>query len=108
MSEEMTHFHRDHNEITCEDLESIQNGALVDVREPDEFAAGTIESAINIPLSKLQAGDFSAIPTTRPLVLFCQAGRRSLTARDLLMSEGFTGKIWSLEGGYKAYVQYKH
>lgn len=49
---------------------------LIDVRDPDEFAAGHISSAVNIPVDKLekQVGDLKA---DKPIVFVCASGARS-------------------------------
>lgn len=54
---------------------------VVDVREPDEFAAGHIEGAVNLPLSRFSPGD---VPDAggRTVVLQCAGGKRSATALD--------------------------
>ena len=51
--------------------------AVVDVREPHEFAAGHIPDALNLPLSRF---DPEQLPTDKPVVLICQAGGRSRNA----------------------------
>jgi len=48
--------------------------ALVDVREPDEYAAGHIPGAVNLPMSRF---DPALLPQDRPVALVCQTGRRS-------------------------------
>ena len=73
-----------HRELSPRQLDSLlqQGRALViDVREPDEFAAGHIPSAINMPLSSFRA---SQAPHSgeKMLVLNCAAGRRSAMALD--------------------------
>jgi len=52
---------------------------VVDVREPDEFTAGHIEGAVNMPLSRFDA---TSLPSAddKVLVLNCAGGRRSATA----------------------------
>lgn len=54
---------------------------VVDVREPDEFSAGHIPGAINMPLSDFQP---SRLPDSqgRTLVLNCLGGKRSSMALD--------------------------
>lgn len=73
-----------HKELTPNQLATMlrDNRALVvDVREPDEFAAGHIPGAINMPLSGFRA---SALPHPgdKVLVLNCAAGRRSAMALE--------------------------
>lgn len=73
-----------HRELTPRQLDSmIQQGRalVVDVREVDEFAAGHIPGAINVPLSTLRASQLPD-PGDRTLVLNCAAGRRSAMALE--------------------------
>ena len=51
--------------------------ALVDVREPDEFAAGHVPGAVSQPLSRFEA---SNLPKDTPVILMCKAGGRSAQA----------------------------
>jgi rhodanese-related sulfurtransferase len=53
--------------------------AVVDVREPHEFAAGHIPSALNIPMSGF---DPKQLPQGKPVVLIFRSGGRSRNAPD--------------------------
>ncbi|MBD3730151.1 MAG: rhodanese-like domain-containing protein [Sphingomonadales bacterium] len=73
-----------HKELTANELDSlIREGKakVVDVREVNEFHAGHIPGAINMPLSTFQA---SKLPHEegKMLVLNCQGGVRSAKALD--------------------------
>ena len=48
--------------------------ALIDVREPHEFAAGRVPGSHNLPLSRF---DVAQLPKDRPVVLICRSGMRS-------------------------------
>lgn len=64
-----------------------QEGALIiDVREPHEFAAGHVEGAVNMPLSRL-AQCLDQLEGQK-LLLYCQSGMRSQKATKLLKSKG--------------------
>lgn len=79
-----------HNEITPIELAAmLHRGAavLVDVREPDEFAAGHIEGAINLPLSRFAPDQLPAAPG-KTLVLQCAGGKRSGMALDRCAQAG--------------------
>jgi rhodanese-related sulfurtransferase len=63
---------------------------LVDVRELNEWGAGHLLDAVNVPLSELRAGrGYETLPTDRTLYLHCQSGRRVLPAADILVGLGF-------------------
>lgn len=64
---------------------------LLDVRSPEEFAAGHIEGARNIPVGVLSArlGELGP-PATTSVVVYCQSGGRSTKAAGLLRDAGFT------------------
>jgi rhodanese-related sulfurtransferase len=59
--------------------------AIVDVREPHEYAAGHIPGAVNQPLSGF---DPANLPKGKPIVLVCQAGGRSATALRSALAAG--------------------
>jgi adenylyltransferase/sulfurtransferase len=75
---------------------------LVDVREPDEFAAGHLNGAINIPLDALPARLPEFLnPTT--VVFVCRSGMRSQRAAELASRSGVPA-VAHLEGGLLAWA----
>lgn len=73
----------------------VAKGApLVDVRTPEEFAAGHIEGAINIPIDELDARK-GELKKDANIVLYCRSGARSERGRTLLMGSGYT-KVYNL------------
>jgi len=91
-------------QISASELQSrVSAGTVtvVDVRSANEWAGGHLPGAIHIPLGYL-AERSGSIPTTRPIVLQCQAGSRSAIAASLLERLGFTGVI-NLTGGFSAW-----
>jgi len=73
-----------HSEVTAQELNAmLRTGAavVVDVREADEFVAGHIPGAINMPLSRFEP---SGLPDTagKKMVLTCLGGKRSAMALD--------------------------
>jgi rhodanese-related sulfurtransferase len=79
-------------------------GLLVDVRTADEFAAGTIPGAVNIPLDELR-GRLLELPKDREILAFCQVGQRGYMATRILMQAGFD--VRNVSGGYKAYRMHR-
>jgi rhodanese-related sulfurtransferase len=58
---------------------------LVDVREPHEFAVGHVSGSRDMPLSTV---DPHQLPTQKPIVFSCQAGKRSAIALEKEKSRG--------------------
>lgn len=96
------------------DREALKRGLadaavlVIDVREPDEFAAGHIPGSVSFPLSRFDLDalrDLLAGDGRRP-VLSCAAGVRSaraleyVQANGLALSEHYAGgfKDWSASG----------
>jgi rhodanese-related sulfurtransferase len=77
-------------EVSLDDLkQGLSDGSilLVDVREPDEYAAGHIPGA---SLNALQRFDPEALPKVpgKRVVLSCRSGKRSLNALALAQAAG--------------------
>ncbi|MCC6239725.1 MAG: FAD-dependent oxidoreductase [Phycisphaerales bacterium] len=70
---------------------------LVDVREPDEFASGSLPGAINIPLGKLRSR-IGELERNQPTVVFCKVGQRGYVAQRILKQNGFAN-VKNLKGG---------
>jgi phage shock protein E len=70
---------------------SRKNPIIIDVREPEEFAAGHVKGALNLPLSKLSddSTQLKDIPKSAKVVLYCNTGRRSGLAMDVLNRLGY-------------------
>ena len=64
---------------------------VIDVRTPEEFAAGHVQGATNIDV---ESGAFEAalagLDKEAPFSLYCRSGRRSAIAADLMAKAGFT------------------
>ena len=86
------------DEISALDLSQT---VLLDVREPEEHALGSIEGAINISVDELRKR-LDEVPRGKKLVLFCRTGHRSYFACRILMQNGFN-EVYNLSGGYMTY-----
>lgn len=78
---------------------------ILDVRTPEEFAAGHVPGAINIPYTHLPAsistlGDASG----KDIVLYCQTGVRAERAAARLKENGFS-KLLHLQGDMKQWKE---
>ncbi len=67
----------------------LKEGALLlDVRTPGEFRSGALPKAQNIPLQELDQRIKQIKKKNRPVVAYCQSGRRSGMAVKLLRRQG--------------------
>ncbi|WP_028484843.1 rhodanese-like domain-containing protein [Thioalkalivibrio sp. ALE17] len=75
---------------------------LVDVRQPEEAAEGTIEGPVNIPRPKLEATIESHMQDPQqPVVVFFGGRGRSQLVADSLRAMGIDAHV--LRGGYAAW-----
>jgi len=78
-----------------------QDFVLLDVREPAELAIAHVGGETHIPLGALPARS-GELDRTRPIVLMCHRGVRSMAALRLLREQGFTN-LHNLAGGIDAW-----
>ena len=78
---------------------------IIDVRSPEEFAAGHLEGAINLDYEggTLEA-ELGSLDQDAAYIVYCQSGRRSALATTLMTEAGFTG-VTDLGGIDAAAVQ---
>jgi rhodanese-related sulfurtransferase len=88
--------------ISSQDLIRLMNqGALVlDIRKPEEFAAGHVNGAKQLPSDQiLTAGDNFKRFKEKPVIVYCESGSLAAAAVRQLNLQGFT-KAFSLRGGF--------
>lgn len=73
-----------------EQYRSTAGAALIDVRTPEEYAAGHIPGSRNIPLDRLRTASGSIPDKNTPLFVYCLSGARSRQAVSYLSSAGYT------------------
>jgi rhodanese-related sulfurtransferase len=73
---------------------------LLDVREPDEWAAGHIAGAQHIPLGQLRER-LGEVPKGKTILAVCRSGSRSDSAARGLRTLGYT--VENLDGGVTAW-----
>lgn len=82
-------------------LEDGQQPILVDVREDFEWRRAALPGAVHIPLGEL-GSRFDELDASRPTVVYCHHGIRSLSGAWVLSRAGF-GEVVSLAGGIDAW-----
>ena len=67
---------------------------ILDVRRPDEFAAGHIPGAINVPNETIGTAEIPELPDKDQLIMvYCRSGRRSKEASEKLVKLGYTNIV---------------
>lgn len=69
------------------DTAQAQHIFYVDVRTPAEFAAGSVDGAVNIPLDEVEAR-IEEFRNKGEIVVFCKSGNRSGQAKSILERNG--------------------
>ncbi len=67
---------------------------ILDVRRPDEFAAGHIPNAVNVPNESIGDTEITVLPDKDQLIfVYCRSGRRSKEASEKLVKLGYTNIV---------------
>ena len=67
---------------------------ILDVRRPDEFAAGHIPGAINVANETIGTAEIPELPDKNQLIMvYCRSGRRSKEASEKLVKLGYTNIV---------------
>ena len=97
-------------DISREEVQRLQQGKapllVVDVRSPEEYAAGHLPGAMNIPYDQMavRIDELSAFRDHGQVVLYCRSGRRVEIAAATLEEAGF-GNLRHLEGDFPGWQQ---
>lgn len=78
-------------------IKPASNQKLLDVRAPEEFAAGTLPGAKNIPVDELR-DRLGELSKDKEYLVFCRVGLRGYLACRIMAQNGFNCR--NLTGGY--------
>lgn len=85
------------------DIIEQEDPVIVDVRDPQSYAAAHIEGAIH--LSNDSVSQFlDQTSRDRPVLVYCYHGNSSIGAGQFLAEQGFQ-QVMSMDGGYEAWRQ---
>lgn len=91
-------------EVSAEELLGVPSEVLVvDVREPSEFATGSVPGARSIPARDVRSRLYE-IPRHSTVYLLCANGARSLELVPFMRAAGYDA--WSVSGGLWALHQH--
>jgi rhodanese-related sulfurtransferase len=75
---------------------------LLDVREPDEWAAGHVPDAVHVSMMEIPTR-MGELPADRDIVVICRVGGRSAQVVGFLNQQG-RGNVRNLRGGMYAWA----
>lgn len=84
-------------------LKVTPGAQLIDVRTPEEFMDGHLESAKNLNFyDDLFAKNLESLDKNSPVFVYCKSGGRSSNAMNLMKEKGFS-EVYNLQGGITAW-----
>lgn len=97
----------EYNQIEVSQVrELVESGAfIIDAREPDEYQAGHLRNAINIPLSQFR-DRLNEIPKDRPVYIHCRSSQRSYNMVRALQNLGYENVV-NISGSYLGICEYE-
>lgn len=91
------------NTVQVQDMINGEDVTIIDMRDPDSFAQGHINSAQ--AMASIDLDHFAkSHPKDQALVLYCYHGISSQSAANWFSQKGFT-RVFSMEGGFEAWPQ---
>ncbi|QEE15430.2 rhodanese-like domain-containing protein [Promethearchaeum syntrophicum] len=86
------------------DTVSYPNLIILDVRNQDEYDSGHLNNSILIPLGELESRLNEIIQyNNTEIIVYCRSGSRSLSASNILASNGFF-KVYNMLGGITTWI----
>lgn len=88
-------------QLNINEVLNLEGIKIIDVREPFEYQAGTINGAINIPMLGLLMNPNEFLNKEDEYYIMCKSGMRSQQVCHNLESEGY--QVINLAGGYMSF-----
>ena len=93
-------------DISVQDLHAMRTDnrphMLLDIREPQEVAAGAIAGSVHIPMNTIP-NNLDKLPKDKPLVVMCHVGGRIAQVTHWLRAQGYDNAV-NLDGGIVAWA----
>lgn len=78
------------NKISCNDINTVKNAVLIDVRTAEEFNEGHLDNAINVSSTVIKFNIKAHVTDLEtPIIVYCRSGRRSAESADILVNLGY-------------------
>jgi rhodanese-related sulfurtransferase len=84
-------------------LNGDNNVAVIDVRQPGEYAQGRLPDSTLIPVASVFARR-EELPRDKDVIFVCSVGQRSALACEMAAAAGLT-RLFNLEGGLEAWLK---
>ncbi|GAA0859704.1 rhodanese-like domain-containing protein [Aliiglaciecola litoralis] len=97
-------------DITAAQLlaDDSQGRLILDVRSAEEFAAGHVPNAVNIPHDEIEGNIEQLINyQDKSVVVYCRSGRRAAIAENILLEHGFSN-VMHLQGDMLGWQESKY
>lgn len=86
--------------VLWDEIDTVKNAIILDVRDELELTLGSIENAINIPVNELR-DRLDELDKRKEILIYCAIGIRGYIAARILEQKGY--KARNLIGGYNFY-----
>ena len=95
-------------EVKVSDVRALvgKGSFIIDAREKDEFEAGHLINAVNIPLSEFRE-HLDEIPRDQPVYIHCRSGQRSYNMVNALQQLGYDN-VYNMSGSYLGISLYEY
>ena len=89
--------------IDIDDLKKYTNYKLIDIRSKEDYMTGHIPGSINVELDDILVFPNKYLSKNLTYVIYCDCGKASIKLVQILKKNY---DVVSLDGGYKAYINY--
>ena len=81
-----------------------EDTVVIDVRRPDEYAAGHVAEALSIPVDDILSR-FDELPNSKKLLFICEVGVRSGLACEMAAAMGLSAdNLYNIEAGTGSWI----
>lgn len=84
-------------------LANDRQGLFVDVRNSEQFKAGSVPQARNVPAGDI-AHKLNSLPKDKPIIVVCERGRTAVGVVNTLKTHGYND-VYCLQGGLAAWIE---
>lgn len=104
----LNQLHGRYKEVKVSEVRALveRNAFIIDAREKNEYGAGHLKNAVNIPLSEFRER-LDEIPKDKPVYIHCRSGQRSYNMVMALENSGYRN-VYNISGSYLGICLYEY